>query len=390
MKVDRRNPLHWLWLALFLTNALLACVLRPFLHRRRAGKVLFYGHKLGGNLAAVLRGLQSAGHGMRGGFLTMDPAYHRELISLGEPSVLAISPSAIGWLVTADAIVCDHGVHSLLPLLAWSDLAFFDVWHGIPFKGFDRADFTVQHRFEECWVASPLLKEIYVKRFGFAPERVVATGYARTDALVRRKGDPLETRRVLGLPPEGKIVTFAPTWAQDATGRSIYPFGVEEVAFLEAMTSTARRYGASVVLRTHLNSGAIALPVLPGLFPVPYARFPDTEGLLLATDVLVCDWSSIAFDYLLLQRPTIFLDVPSPFRKGLSLDASFRFGAIAADLSTLCAAIDGCLQDPGGYMAVHGPLMESIRERVYAGCADGGATMRCLGRLARFRQPVSP
>ncbi|MBK6511086.1 MAG: CDP-glycerol glycerophosphotransferase family protein [Haliea sp.] len=27
-------------------------------------------------------------------------------------------------------------------------------------------------------------------------------------------------------------------------------------------------------------------------------EFPDVEGLLLLIDVLICDWSSIAFDYL--------------------------------------------------------------------------------------------
>src|SRR5690606_40302310 len=67
-------------------------------------------------------------------------------------------------------------------------LRFFDVWHGIPFKGFDADDFRVQHRYDECWVASPLLRDLYIQRFGFEPQRVVATGYARTDRSEERRG----------------------------------------------------------------------------------------------------------------------------------------------------------------------------------------------------------
>jgi len=40
---------------------------------------------------------------------------------------------------------------------------------------------------------------------------------------------------------------------------------------------------------------------------------------LLASDVLICDRSSIPFDHLLLDRPTLFRDLPAPSRNGFSL-----------------------------------------------------------------------
>src|SRR5690606_26775319 len=133
----------------------------------------------------------------------------------------AISPASILHMATADAVICDHGIHSMLPLLFWSNLRFVAVWHGIPFRGFDPTDFKVQRRFDECWVASPLIKKLYVEKFGFEDRRVVATGYARTDTLVLRGGSETEARRVLGLPATGKVVTFAPTWKQDSRDRSV-------------------------------------------------------------------------------------------------------------------------------------------------------------------------
>lgn len=378
MKIDRRNPAHWLYLAAFLANVLVAIVLRPFLRRR--GRVLLYGHKLAGNLKPILRRLQAVEGAPRAAFLTMDPDYHRALRAAGEPSVLAVSPGCIPWLVRADAVVSDHGLHAMQPMLSLSDLKFFDVWHGIPFKGFDAEDFRVQRRYDETWVASPLLEDLYVERFGFERTRVHATGYARTDLLVRRDLDILAARRSFGLPAEGKIILFAPTWKQDARHRSLFPFGQDEAAFLGALSGLGARTGATIALRAHLNS-AQAAGSHPNIVQVPYARFPDTEALLLCTDVLVCDWSSIAFDFLLLDRPTVFLDVEPPFAKGFSLDAGYRFGAIVGDMDGLLESLAQCIGDPAAYWAAHRQAHARIKAEVYGECADGRAADRCVARL---------
>lgn len=380
MKIDRHNPRHWLYLAASALWVLVALVLRPF--RRRRPRVLLYGHKLGGNLLAIHRHLRAAPGSPEVAFLTLDPAYHRELRAAGEPAVLATSPRSLGWLATADALVSDHGLHTLQPLL-WSDMKFFDVWHGIPFKGFDAGDFRVQHKYDEAWVASPMLRELYIDRFGFDPERVVATGYARTDRLVRQGEDVAMLRARFGLPSDGPCILFAPTWKQDADNRSLYPFGMAEGDFLEAMAALCERHDATLVLRTHLNSGSGQARLMPRVVRLPYAEQPDTEGIMLACDVLVCDWSSIAFDWLLLDRPALFLDVEAPFARGLSLDASHRYGALAGDMASLVAQLDGILARPRDYWRRHRDAHALTRLRVYGDSADGHATGRCVARLAR-------
>ena len=63
-----------------------------------------------------------------------------------------ISPLSIPVLARAGALVTDHGLHCLSLLVRLGGLPAYDVWHGIPFKGFDADDFRAQHRYRECWL----------------------------------------------------------------------------------------------------------------------------------------------------------------------------------------------------------------------------------------------
>ncbi len=383
MKVDKRNPAHWLLLAGFWLQAALGIALRPLL-RSREGIAVLYGHKLNGNLLALQRYLlANPAVGLRPVFLSMDRDYLRELRAQGIDACWASGPACAGLLARAQALVSDHGLHALGPwrgLYQKLGLRFFDVWHGIPFKGFDADDFRVQHRYDETWVASDLCRDLWVERFGFDSVRVHATGYARTDRLVLQTEDQAALRESFGIPRGRRAILFAPTWAQDDRGRSIYPFGCEEGEFMGALSAFAAAHDATVLLRSHMNSGDV-FGGYPGVVALPGTRFPDTEAILLASDVLVCDWSSIAFDFLLLRRPTVFLDVPPPFRKGFSLGPEYRFGAIARDLPELMRQLETCVGEPEAYWRVHAGTYQSIRHQVYGDKADGHSAARCIARL---------
>lgn len=384
MKVDRTNPLHWFRLFRFGLAVACAIFLRPLRTLRRRGRrrVLFYGHRLAGNLRPIHDAIAAGSlPGFESAFLTMDPVYRRKLADGGTRAVLAGSAASIAWLASADALVSDHGLHAMQLMLGRTDLRFYDAWHGIPFKGFDAEDFRIQRQYHETWVASAMLKNIYVQRFGFDPRRVYPTGYARTDVLVNETMDAAAIRREFGLPEEGKLVLFAPTWKQDHAGRSLYPFNIDQDRFLELVGGVAEAHGAFVAIRMHLNADAGQVRPQSGVAHVPFADYPDTERLLLAADILVCDWSSIAFDYLLLRRPTIFLDVPQPFRKGLTLDASFRYGEIAESMDEMLLAIGKYLADPGAYRLAHGERADAVLRQIYGDISDGAATARCLSRL---------
>ena len=67
------------------------------------------------------------------------------------------------------------------------------------------------------------------------------------------------------------------------------------------------------------------------------------------SDMLITDWSSIALDFLLLDRPTLFLDVPSSFKLGIFKEEILRFGKIS-NQSTIEADIKKYIYNLNNYL----------------------------------------
>lgn len=384
MKIDKKNPKHLFALALFSVAVLIALLFRNFNFKKNIKNktIILYGHKLAGNLLAIYNHWEKKHkQDFELKFLTMDITYYQQLKADGVSVVLTSNlKQTVLLLAMADAVISSHGLHTMEWLVNRTNIKFFDVWHGIPFKGFDADDFRVQHKYDETWVASPLNAKLYAKRFGFHESKIKVTGYARTDQLAKPLISQQETKQRFQLPQNKPTILFAPTWQQDSKNRSIYPFGTTEDEFLSALDQFAQQHNVLIVLRAHLNSSEVSGNSFKNILYRPFATYPDTEALLYACDILVCDWSSIAFDWLVLQRPTIFLDVPAPFAKGFSLGSEYRFDTVVNNMSSLLIEMKQALQ----------PMTEQKKKeyqtalaQVYGTYADGNSSQRCIEHLLK-------
>lgn len=346
--------------------------------------VVMYGHQLSGNLKALYEEWQrSFTQSFSLHFLSLDPDYSAQLEQEGVNVLRCNRLRDMLALRQATVMVTDHGLHAMRPLVRFTSIKFVDVWHGIPFKGFIPEDFKLQHRYDEVWVSSPLLKKIYQEKFGFRPEIVRDMGYARTDRLFRRELPDPNFRKQAGIPDTGKIVLYAPTWKQDSEGRELFPFNETQDSFLGLLGIVCRRHAATLVVRSHLNAN-IGQSLSDRVVYCPMSEFPDTGEVLLHSAVLICDWSSIAFDFLALDRPTIFLDVEPPFRNGFSLGKEFRFGKLVADTSDLSDSLDRVLANPMEYAVVHGDAHESTGRDIYGLNRDGLVASRQMSAITRL------
>lgn len=390
MKVRKNNPRHWVYLGLSGLNVVAAGMFRGLRSRDRALRVGLYGHTFNGNLKA-LADAAGARDDITFYFSTIDPEYARELRATAGVSatVLNLLNPRDAWLAASvDVIITDRDAQTYELLKRTTSIPFIDVWHGMPYKGFTPVNFAYLRQYREVWTSSSACAEIYARQLGVPSEIITPTGYARTDMLANRSYDVTALRERYAIADAiERIVLVAPTWQQDDKGRSIIPFGVTLDEFFAALDGVGRRTKTLFIFRAHLNvQGAEQLPSLDHVRNMPYARFPVVEDFLAMSDVLVTDWSSMAFDFLPLRRPTIFLDVPPPFKDGFTIGPEHRFGDIVDSLPSMIDALERNLRDPESFESAHAAQLDATRDVIYGDTLDGKVTTRQLERLEAYRR----
>ena len=132
------------------------------------------------------------------------------------------------------------------------------------------------------------------------PYESLEVGYPRNDVLVNAGVDDVRRIRAeLGIRPDQQAVLYAPTHREYRPG---YVPVLDVAAVAEALgpdrVLLARLhyfYGADPLLRSLHRAGRM----------LDVAAHPSVEELCLAADVLVTDYSSLMFDYAVLDRPIV-------------------------------------------------------------------------------------
>ena len=134
--------------------------------------------------------------------------------------------------------------------------------------------------------------------FEFAGE-LLEVGYPRNDYLVNNKNNgalAAKVRAELGIPDGKKMILYAPTWRTKK--------GFDLKLDIEKMKqSLSDDY--VLVLRPHYLEARYLDQSVFDDFTIDGGGYRDVNEMLIATDVLITDYSSILFDYAILRRPMI-------------------------------------------------------------------------------------
>lgn len=160
---------------------------------------------------------------------------------------------------------------------------------------------TVYQRFTHVVVGSDRMVPIFRRGFGNSNMTVLRSGIPRTDFFFR----PIEMRSVelvlqrkhpvIG---QKKIILYAPTFRDyQASGESI-PFDID--AFCAAFCDEYVLF-----LRLHPSISHHFQNQYPG-FVYDVSDIRDVSTLFVVADILITDYSSIPFEFALLERPMIF------------------------------------------------------------------------------------
>ena len=230
---------------------------------------------------------------------------------------------------------------------------YLQTWHGTPLKkiGNDVPGANLSLSYRELMRREPGYWDILLAQNDFAaralPEafdyhgRTVNLGYPRNDALVgpdalqRRK----EVRSALGLADDQVAVLYAPTWRDNVSVATGYAM----VSHLDFARTRAALGGRSIVLlRGHANTAHDRVGDESGVINV--TEHPDVNDLILASDVLITDYSSIMFDYCVTGKPILFLtpdlDQYRDVTRGFYLDLEeIAPGPVCRDNDSLAKAL---------------------------------------------------
>lgn len=148
----------------------------------------------------------------------------------------------------------------------------------------------------------------YAEAFGLPDDRPMPTGTPRMDDFLDPDRQALRRERALELLPAARgrrVVLFAPTFRGRSARGADYPVEVVDVAALHA---ACVEQDAVAILRLH--------PFVVARVPIPEPYRDrvieatdldiDTNDLLLVTDVLITDYSSLIFEFSSLGRPMLF------------------------------------------------------------------------------------
>jgi len=272
---------------------------------------LFGGRQYGGNTAPLFEACVE--EGLRGIWLTR----RSEILALGRPNILSSRSFKGLWLAArARGVIFTHALSDFAPVRFPSRRTLIiNVWHGMPIKRISQADprfhsrsyarsnLREMARFDAMFVSSPRMAQIFAETFQLPEERVHVTGQARTDHLLGGSPPPLISRYDPPPPPHSKRLLYCPTWREGEAVR-LFPFPDFD---LEELQESLEALDAVLYVRTHPNDPGQLKARDRRLLPMQGELVPEVTEVLPHFDALITDYSSIYYDYLLLDRPCIFL-----------------------------------------------------------------------------------
>jgi CDP-glycerol glycerophosphotransferase len=183
---------------------------------------------------------------------------------------------------------------------------YLNTWHGIPLKYVgndvsDRHDFNFG-KVDFICVNGQYDEQIFKRAFQAKEESILRTGLPRNEELWNVTSEQKNSiRKKLGLPEEKTVILYAPTWRESFDGGKSYTLK-PPIDFNKWKKELGDGY--IILFRAHHQTTKIM-----GIGFDEYVRncsdYPAVNDLMIASDLLVTDYSSIAFDYSILCRPIL-------------------------------------------------------------------------------------
>ncbi|WP_257469096.1 CDP-glycerol glycerophosphotransferase family protein [Bacillus sp. D386] len=230
---------------------------------------------------------------------------YRELIDLAKQ------------LATSKYILLDDFYPLIYPLKIREGAELIQLWHAVgAFKtfGFSRlgrpggpSPKSINHRnYTKAIVSSEKVAKHYAEGFGIDQENVIPTGIPRTDVFFDTEYQQEVRERLYEEYPflkNKKVIMFAPTFRGNGQQSAHYPMEVLDLKRLYENLSDEYVF----LFKIHpFVKNDISIPYQYSDFYYDFSSYREINDLLFITDILITDYSSVCFEFALLNKPMLF------------------------------------------------------------------------------------
>ena len=189
---------------------------------------------------------------------------------------------------------------------------YFNTWHGTPIKkmGSDISQDNTSFRgkaalpIDRMTVQSDYEAEIFGRSFDIPAQKFLKAGLPRNDCLCHcTMEDREKLREKFHLPSDKAIVLYAPTFREyqkDSARRCVMNMPFQIAKWEESL---ADRY--VILFRAHYEVAKV-MGIQDSDFIRDVSTYPNLNELMILSDVLISDYSSIFFDYSIMEKPMLY------------------------------------------------------------------------------------
>lgn len=222
-------------------------------------------------------------------------------------------------LATSRKILVDNYFGFLAAIDFKDDVKCFQLWHASgAIKKFGLEDETVKNRsvkakerfirvyekFDKVIVGSDTMASIFIKAFNLKSDRILKTGIPRTDFFFDDKKKQRIIERLTTENPllgEKKVILYAPTYRDHELDKFQLQLDLKQMN---------QELGNEFILMLRIHPAIRKSVDVSNLYPGFVFDYSSNQyqinDLLLVTDYLITDYSSIPFEFSLLRKPIIF------------------------------------------------------------------------------------
>lgn len=231
-----------------------------------------------------------------------------------------------------------------------------NLWHGMPLKrignmekGLEKKDYNF---FTKIISTAEIFNPILEKSFSCSPEQVVIMGQPRNDEMF------VENRRMDTAVRRGskRMILWLPTYRNDRQEMPLLGVSGEQ---LRELNNFLKEQGCRMIVKIHpLQEFSQNLGKLSNIEFITQDELGragmSVYSLLRAADALITDYSSVFFDYMLLDRPIAFtVEDISKYKeeRGFSFENPYEYmpGPHIEDISGIKNFIEDVVSDRDSY-----------------------------------------